>query len=66
MKELYCPLCHTELKITHIGNEHTKSRRIKVKCPNCRIERTDATREHGFDWLEGIIVKFWDNKESEE
>jgi hypothetical protein len=54
-----CPLCGAELKIRHIGNDYTKSRKLEVSCPECRIHRADATIRHGFEWLEDLAEKFW-------
>ncbi len=45
--------------MNHIGNEYTKSRKIEVKCPSCRIKRVDAAFKHGFDFLENAAMKNW-------
>ena len=57
-----CPFCGTEPKVRHIGNEHTKKRSVKIKCPKCRIERTDASLKHGFDWLDRVAIEQWNKR----
>ena len=57
--ELYCPLCGTMLELQYSGNSHTKLRKLRIKCPSCRIERTDATLRHDFEWLENKAIEFW-------
>lgn len=56
-----CPLCGSALKAGHIGNSHTKSQKLQVKCTSksCRIERTDATIHGGIDDLIGYQEKAW-------
>jgi len=56
---LPCPFCGGTPNVERLGNEYTKSRKITIKCPECRIQRTDAARVHGFDWLEDIAAKEW-------
>ena len=48
-----CPLCGSKLTVHHIGNNHTKNQKLKVKCSNnrCRIERTDAAIGYGIEFL---------------
>jgi len=55
-----CPCCGAEPDIIRIGNEHTI--KIKVKCPKCGLERTDASIYHGFPWLEEVSQKKWNRR----
>lgn len=59
---LNCPFCDTEPEIRYIGNDYTKKRMIEVKCPKCRIKRTDAALRYGFDFLEKIAVEAWNQR----
>ena len=55
-----CPCCSTKPDIIRIGNE--KTIKIKVKCPKCGLERTDASIYHGFPWLEEVSQKKWNRR----
>ena len=59
-----CPFCGGIPKAVHIGNEHTKSRKIKIKCTKCRCERIDASIRFDFGWLEKIAVDHWNQRPS--
>ena len=62
---LPCPFCGTEPEATHIGNDHTKSQKIRVRCPECRVERIDAflnKRYMGMDWLKDVAEKNWNQR----
>ncbi len=65
MKKLKpCPFCEAEAKMKFIGNEHTKSRTIEVKCSNseCRVTMKNGAIRFGFDWLEDISIKAWNRR----
>lgn len=59
---LSCPFCGSKPEVKYIGNNRTKKRAIRVKCPKCRIERTDAALRYGFDWLEEVAAKNWNQR----
>lgn len=56
---LPCPFCGTKPKLSHIGNEHTPKRKVVIRCPNCRIERTVGAIRHNFAWIEQVIAAHW-------
>jgi hypothetical protein len=61
-----CPYCGSDkIELNHIGNEYTKSRKIEIKCTGCRVKRQDAAIKHGFDWLENISVKAWNQRHTQ-
>lgn len=62
IKLMSCPFCGGEPDLQHIGNDYTKKRKIKIKCKKCRCERTDAALRHGFDWLENVAIKNWNQR----
>ena len=63
MKEILpCPFCGGMPSIKYIGNEYTKKRAIEVKCHKCQVKRIDAALAHGFDWLEEIAIKNWNQR----
>lgn len=58
-----CPFCGSDdIEFGHIGNEHTKIRKIEVRCKSCRIQRRDATFTGGFEWLEDVAMKNWNQR----
>jgi len=59
---LPCPFCGGEPKVRHIGNDHTRCKSVEISCTDCRVSRIDSARVHGFDWLEEITAKFWNNR----
>lgn len=57
-----CPFCGSEPEMKYTGNEWTKSRKIEIKCPGCRVKLINASMKHGFDWLEDVTVKAWNTR----
>lgn len=53
---LPCERCGSKKEMRRRGNEHTHGRSIVVRCPSCRLERTDAALRRSEDWLEGVAV----------
>ncbi|MCP5006886.1 MAG: hypothetical protein GY941_23510 [Planctomycetes bacterium] len=62
---LPCPFCGEDPKVHHIGNNNTKKRSIRIKCSNirCRVEQTNSAISHGFDFLEDVAEKAWNNRQ---
>lgn len=56
-----CPFCGSDPEVKCIGNDHSRTRKISVKCSNkmCRAQRTDASLRDGFHWLEGVAEEGW-------
>jgi Lar family restriction alleviation protein len=61
-KLLPCPFCGTHPIIKRRGNNFTKKRSITIKCPSCRIERTDAAIHQNMEWLEDVALKNWNQR----
>jgi len=59
---LPCPFCLSAPYVFSIGNCHTKSRSVRVKCKTCRIERKDSAITHGFAWLYKVAAKNWNQR----
>jgi hypothetical protein len=59
---LCCPFCGAQPKLTERGNDHTKKRSVTIKCPKCRIERTDAALKFDMAWLVKTATENWNNR----
>ena len=58
-----CPFCGSEdIQLLHIGNYHTKSRKITIRCRNCRVEKTIAGISSENKLLIDDIVHWWNNR----
>lgn len=65
---LHCPFCGSVPTWYLKGNEFTRSQKIVIKCPKCRIQRTDAIlngRGHTTEWLEEVAIKHWNQRTKE-
>lgn len=56
---LDCPFCGGKPQIMYTGNDRSKKRKMNIKCMGCRVQRTDATLMHDFEWLENICAEAW-------
>ena len=54
-----CLCGSSAIESIRIGNDHTKSRSIKIRCRNCRLERTVSSIRKNFEWLENESIKAW-------
>lgn len=64
-KLLPCPFCGEKPIWYRKGNDYTKSQTIIVKCPKCRITRSDAIRNgrgYTIEWLENVAIKNWNQR----
>jgi hypothetical protein len=61
---LPCPMCGGAPTMRFIGNDHTKTRAITVKCsnPECRIERTDKAFHKDHAWLANVAAEAWNRR----
>jgi len=59
---LPCPFCDSQAQMELQGNDYTKSRAIVTRCPECRIQVTNKTLRHGFEWLLDISIKAWNKR----
>ena len=63
-----CPFCGSDAEQAQIGNNHTKTRSVKVKCSNksCRFERTDSAIQNDIEWLEVVSTEAWNTRAEQE
>lgn len=59
-----CPFCGEMPEIRRKGNAYTKSRSVTIRCPGCRVERTDGAIRHDLDWCETIAIEHWNQRVS--
>jgi hypothetical protein len=61
---LPCAFCGSAANLKEIGNDHTKTRAVQVKCSNmdCRVERTDKAMARGMEWLRAIAIENWNRR----
>lgn len=59
-----CGHCGSPAEMRLIGNDHTKTRSVTVKCTNleCRMERTDKALRHGHEWLKAVAIENWNRR----
>ena len=59
-----CPFCGSKPTMKHIGNDHTKSRAVEVRCSNieCRVARTDKAFRNDHAWLTAVAVEGWNRR----
>ena len=60
---LPCPFCGGEPDLQHIGNDYVKTKKIRIKCKKCFIQRTQAAlRDRSFEWLENKMAEHWNKR----
>ena len=60
---LPCPFCGGEAKLTFIGNDHTKTRKVIIKCTKCFVKRTDATIKNNHEWCAKTSINKWNTRQ---
>ena len=59
---LCCPCCGGDPVIIFVGNPHTKSRKVTIKCERCRLERSDATMRRDAEWCAKGAIQQWNKR----
>ena len=59
---LLCPFCGNKPDLIFIGNNHTKSRKVTVKCNKCRIQRTDAALRNEHEQVARWAIEHWNDR----
>jgi sarcosine oxidase delta subunit len=62
MSLLPCPFCGSLPLFIEIGNDLSYKRSVIVKCPNCRIQRTDSALRKEMAWLRAIATENWNQR----
>lgn len=63
LKELAdCPFCGGRPVAHLIGNEHSKIRKIEIKCPDCMAKRTVCAMRQTTEWLEEKAIGLWNKR----
>ena len=57
-----CPFCGSKPKVSHIGNEFGKTRKIEIKCSCCRATKINAAMRFNFKWLENVAAEDWNQR----
>lgn len=62
-----CPCCGSEnIDVKYIGNSHTKTRKVEIKCKKCRLTRVDGAVYHNHDWCYEVAKNFWNSRASDQ
>lgn len=61
---LPCPFCGSEPEMMFIGNNHTKSRKVTIKCTNkmCRAQMTNAGLRSSHRRVAMVSIEAWNNR----
>lgn len=63
---LPCPLCGNEPEVVTIGNNVTKSRKVKISCKKCGLTLIKATFEFWFEKILHYTIKQWNTRNNKE
>jgi len=63
---LPCPFCGSDPKLTFIGNDYTKSRKVEIKCKNinCRIKTTTAGIRADHEQVALWSIEIWNKRQT--
>jgi len=57
-----CPFCGATPNWHLIGNDHTYSRTIVIKCPQCGVEMKKSGRVLGVQPIASRIIEMWNER----
>jgi hypothetical protein len=56
---LSCPFCGGEPNLSFIGNNHTKKRKVEIKCKKCRITLVNAGLRYNHEDIAKWSISSW-------
>jgi len=59
---LPCPFCNGEPKLTFIGSDYTKRRKVQIRCNGCRITLVNAGINTGSEKLAKWSIDDWNKR----
>ena len=59
---LPCPFCGGEANINFIGNDHSKKRKVEVKCSSCRVELINASIRNNSEVCAKWTIDGWNKR----
>lgn len=59
---LACPFCGGTPEFRLQGNDHTRTRKLTLKCLGCRFQITNGAIRHGVEWLYEITTAAWNTR----
>lgn len=61
---LPCPFCGSGAVLKQIGNDHTKTRTVEIKCSNamCRATMVNKALRNSMPWLIEVSAKSWNTR----
>jgi formate dehydrogenase maturation protein FdhE len=57
-----CPFCGSKPTLSRVGNDCTKDRKVIIRCPHCRVQRTHGAIRFDMNWLEDEAIKDWNRR----
>ena len=61
---LPCPFCGGEPKLTFIGNDYSKVRKVEIKCKQCRVSIMNAGIKSSSEQLAKYGIASWNSRVS--